>query len=229
MGADGHPCGRPSVETICSTYPSAGSVYHWAGSLAPPKYAPIYSYYTGWINFMAFDAILLSAAGNDFIDAARDPDSDGDVAGEDHAEAYFVGAPMVAQRALTSEQWGLVREILTMRTGTGGAQMMAASAAIMEEFPDVAQAPGSCRDQVPPGPSQRRRSGEDLAGRGRWWQQQNTTGTTKRSECFAGRWQELWGIWCVPLAQRRRWRIVADEPRLGLATVSQVMYLDYRR
>lgn len=27
-----------------------------------------------WVNFMAFDAILLSAGGNDFIDAARDPD-----------------------------------------------------------------------------------------------------------------------------------------------------------
>lgn len=30
--------------------------------------------FTSWIRFMAFDAILLSAAGNDFIDAARDPD-----------------------------------------------------------------------------------------------------------------------------------------------------------
>jgi hypothetical protein len=27
----------------------------------------------GWLDFMAFDAILLSAGGNDFIDAARDP------------------------------------------------------------------------------------------------------------------------------------------------------------
>ena len=37
---------------ICSSYPSAGSVYHWAGQLAPPKWAPILSFVTGWINFL---------------------------------------------------------------------------------------------------------------------------------------------------------------------------------
>ena len=41
-----------SLAEICSSYPSAGSVYHWAGMLAPAKYAPALSYVTGWFNFL---------------------------------------------------------------------------------------------------------------------------------------------------------------------------------
>lgn len=37
---------------ICSSYPSAGSVYHWAGMLATPKWAPVSSYICGWFNFL---------------------------------------------------------------------------------------------------------------------------------------------------------------------------------
>ena len=38
---------------ICSTYPSAGSVYHWAGMLAPPGQASAFAaYITGWFNFL---------------------------------------------------------------------------------------------------------------------------------------------------------------------------------
>jgi len=37
---------------ICSTYPSAGSVYHWAGQLAPEAWAPAISFVTGWFNFL---------------------------------------------------------------------------------------------------------------------------------------------------------------------------------
>ncbi|KAJ3218767.1 hypothetical protein HK099_004932 [Clydaea vesicula] len=46
---------------ICSTYPSAGSVYHWAGSLASHKWAPLLSYITGWFNFLG------NAAGDAFF------------------------------------------------------------------------------------------------------------------------------------------------------------------
>eukprot|EP00347_Sterkiella_histriomuscorum_P010241 403377050 len=41
-----------SMAEICSSYPSAGSVYHWAGMLAPPKWAPFFSYICGWFNFI---------------------------------------------------------------------------------------------------------------------------------------------------------------------------------
>ena len=41
-----------NMAEICSTFPSAGSVYHWAGSLAPEESAPFYSYITGWVNFV---------------------------------------------------------------------------------------------------------------------------------------------------------------------------------
>ena len=41
-----------SMAEICSSYPSAGSVYHWAGMLCNAKWAPLASYYTGWFNFI---------------------------------------------------------------------------------------------------------------------------------------------------------------------------------
>jgi len=41
-----------SMAEICSSYPSAGSVYHWAGMLAPREWAPISSYLCGWFNFI---------------------------------------------------------------------------------------------------------------------------------------------------------------------------------
>ena len=49
-----------SMAEICSTYPSAGSVYHWAGNLAPKKYGPLAAYVTGWFNFLG------NAAGDAF-------------------------------------------------------------------------------------------------------------------------------------------------------------------
>jgi amino acid transporter len=41
-----------SMGEICSSYPSAGSVYHWAGMLASPEWAPALSYLCGWFNFL---------------------------------------------------------------------------------------------------------------------------------------------------------------------------------
>jgi len=41
-----------SMAEICSSYPSAGSVYHWAGMLASEEWAPFSSYVCGWFNFL---------------------------------------------------------------------------------------------------------------------------------------------------------------------------------
>lgn len=41
-----------SMAEICSTYPSAGSVYHWSGQLATKEHAPFASYICGWFNFL---------------------------------------------------------------------------------------------------------------------------------------------------------------------------------
>ncbi len=41
-----------SMAEICSSYPSAGSVYHWAGMLANKEWAPFASYLCGWFNFI---------------------------------------------------------------------------------------------------------------------------------------------------------------------------------
>lgn len=41
-----------SMAEICSSYPTAGSVYHWAGMLATPAWAPLTAYICGWFNFL---------------------------------------------------------------------------------------------------------------------------------------------------------------------------------
>jgi amino acid transporter len=41
-----------AMAEISSVYPSAGSVYHWAGQMGPPKWSAISSYICGWFNFL---------------------------------------------------------------------------------------------------------------------------------------------------------------------------------
>jgi len=41
-----------SMAEICSAFPSAGSVYHWAAQLVPEKYSPLASFVTGWSNWI---------------------------------------------------------------------------------------------------------------------------------------------------------------------------------
>lgn len=41
-----------AMAEVCSSYPSAGSVYHWAAVLAPPRYSALSCYITGWFNFL---------------------------------------------------------------------------------------------------------------------------------------------------------------------------------
>lgn len=45
-------CIALSLAEITSTYPVSGSVYHWAGILAPKKYSAISSYICGWFSFL---------------------------------------------------------------------------------------------------------------------------------------------------------------------------------
>ncbi|CAH0055984.1 unnamed protein product [Clonostachys solani] len=40
-----------SLAELASAYPNSGGQYFWAKVLAPPKYAPIASYLTGWFSF----------------------------------------------------------------------------------------------------------------------------------------------------------------------------------
>ena len=77
------------------------------------------------------------------------------------------GVPTVIKQELTDQHYDMVREIINMRTGTDGAQMMAAIVAIWEEFDDIVRAPGSRRDRTALGPNQRGESGEDPTDHGR--------------------------------------------------------------
>ena len=41
-----------SMAEICGAFPTAGSVYHWAGQVVPPYWTPFVSYVCGWCNFV---------------------------------------------------------------------------------------------------------------------------------------------------------------------------------
>lgn len=61
-----------SMGEICSSYPTAGSVYHWAGMLAPKGYGKHFAYIGGWFNLMgnaAGDASFCYGFAN-FLNAA---------------------------------------------------------------------------------------------------------------------------------------------------------------
>ena len=47
-----------SMAEICSTYPQAGSVYYWAGALGNKHHQAFASYLTGWLNYIAYIAML---------------------------------------------------------------------------------------------------------------------------------------------------------------------------
>jgi amino acid permease (GABA permease) len=52
-----------AMAEVCSSYPTAGGLYYWAAKLAPPKTAAVWSWFTGWFNFLGQVAVT---AGIDF-------------------------------------------------------------------------------------------------------------------------------------------------------------------
>ncbi|MGO9078720.1 MAG: amino acid permease [Streptosporangiaceae bacterium] len=52
-----------SMAEVCSSYPTAGGLYYWAAKLARPGRGPVWSWFTGWFNFLGQVAIT---AGIDF-------------------------------------------------------------------------------------------------------------------------------------------------------------------
>jgi len=51
-----------SMAEVCSSFPTAGGLYYWAAKLSP-RHGPIWSWFTGWFNFLGQVAIT---AGIDF-------------------------------------------------------------------------------------------------------------------------------------------------------------------
>ena len=43
---------RAHTYLLLTVYPSAGSVYHWAGQIGPPNSAVITAYTCGWFNML---------------------------------------------------------------------------------------------------------------------------------------------------------------------------------
>ena len=52
-----------SMAEVCSSFPTAGGLYYWAAKLAPVKRGPVWSWFTGWFNFLGQVAVT---AGIDF-------------------------------------------------------------------------------------------------------------------------------------------------------------------
>ena len=73
-----------AMAELCSTFPSAGSVYHWAAMLAPPEYSALACYVTGVFNFFGnaagdasfawgFASVVAAAQNYRTIDADGNP------------------------------------------------------------------------------------------------------------------------------------------------------------
>lgn len=54
-------CLAASLAEFLSAYPTAGGQYHWVAVIAWPKYVPILSWITGWINVAGWIALAATA------------------------------------------------------------------------------------------------------------------------------------------------------------------------
>ena len=52
-----------AMAEVCSSFPTAGGLYYWAAKLARPGRGPVWSWFTGWFNFLGQVAVT---AGIDF-------------------------------------------------------------------------------------------------------------------------------------------------------------------
>jgi amino acid permease (GABA permease) len=73
-----------SMAEVCSSYPTAGGLYYWAAKLAPAKTGPVWSWFTGWFNFLGQVAVT---------------------AGIDFGAAFFVHALLTLVFNLSAAHW----------------------------------------------------------------------------------------------------------------------------
>eukprot|EP00475_Leptophrys_vorax_P012243 TRINITY_DN1865_c0_g1_i2.p1 TRINITY_DN1865_c0_g1~~TRINITY_DN1865_c0_g1_i2.p1 ORF type:complete len:558 (-),score=150.45 TRINITY_DN1865_c0_g1_i2:96-1664(-) len=82
---------------ICSKFPYAGSVYQWAGELAPVQHKAGWSYTTGWLNFMgnAASAVGYSYGFGQFVAALVEIQQPDNVMGTGAIVGISMGATVV--------------------------------------------------------------------------------------------------------------------------------------
>jgi amino acid permease (GABA permease) len=73
-----------AMAEVCSSYPTAGGLYYWAAKLAPAKTGPVWSWFTGWFNFLGQVAVT---------------------AGIDFGAAFFVHALLTLVFNLSTAHW----------------------------------------------------------------------------------------------------------------------------
>src|SRR5215469_13050986 len=73
-----------AMAEVCSSFPTAGGLYYWSAKLAKPEHAPVWSWFTGWFNFLGQVAVT---------------------AGIDFGAAFFLNALLAIQWNFDTRPW----------------------------------------------------------------------------------------------------------------------------
>jgi amino acid permease (GABA permease) len=73
-----------AMAEVCSSFPTAGGLYYWAAKLARPEHAAVWSWFTGWFNFLGQVAVT---------------------AGIDFGAAFFLNALLDIQWGFDARHW----------------------------------------------------------------------------------------------------------------------------
>lgn len=91
-------CLAASLAEFLSAYPTAGGQYHWVAVIAWPKYVPILSWITGWINVAGWIALVATGGllGSQLIIGVIALESPGYVSQRWHQFLIYIGYTMFA-------------------------------------------------------------------------------------------------------------------------------------
>jgi amino acid permease (GABA permease) len=73
-----------AMAEVCSSFPTAGGLYYWSAKLARPEHAAVWSWFTGWFNFLGQVAVT---------------------AGIDFGAAFFLNALLAIQWNFDTRPW----------------------------------------------------------------------------------------------------------------------------
>ena len=138
-----------AMAELCSTFPSAGSVYHWAAMLAPPKYSALACYVCGMFNLVGnaagdasfawgFAQVVAAAQNYRSVDAATgEPTGPEMSVREQVGVAIAVTAAWSLINALRVDQQGWVNNFAAVWQVTTTVAIIVAVISIPGRDPDV--------------------------------------------------------------------------------------------
>ena len=137
-----------AMAELCSTYPSAGSVYHWAACLAPPRYSALACYVCGTFNFVGnaagdasfawgFASVVAAARSFSSVDASGAPSGPVMTVQEQVGVAIAVCAAWSLINALRIDQQGWVNNFAAVWQVTTTIAIIVAVISMPGRDPDV--------------------------------------------------------------------------------------------